>query len=227
MSTKYSINTLDAEGTSTEVATRSEKEAAIKLADATHAENAGMLTVTVTTEAGTEVHRVDSILEPDEVETEPVDETADVDDDAVAVVSTRTKPWTRTAEARFDAPELEGWTLAYTRTRTKTAIYRANDKSGWLVLDTRDGSRFEFENTKTAREKTNELTAAFNAQSVEARAARKAEKAELAAAKKAAAAEAKTAKEAAKALAKAEKEAAKAAAEAEAPAESELAPSAA
>jgi len=223
MSTKYSINTLDAEGTSTEVATRSEKEAAIKLADATHAENAGMLTVTVTTEAGTEVHRVDSILEPDEVETESVDET----DAEVAVVSNRTKPWTRTAEARFDAPELEGWTLAYTRTRTKTAIYRANDKSGWLVLDTRDGSRFEFENTKTAREKTNELTAAFNAQSVEARAARKAEKAELAAAKKAAAAEAKSAKEAAKALAKAEKEAAKAAAEAEAPAESELAPSAA
>jgi hypothetical protein len=102
----------------------------------------------------------------------------DEDDVEAAVPSNRTKPWTRVTTANgFEAPELEGYTLAYTRSRTKVAIYRANDKSGWLVLDTRDGSQTVHENTTEARLHTNRLTDAFNTEQAKARADEKEAKA--------------------------------------------------
>jgi hypothetical protein len=223
MSTTYII-----QANGEEIGTRSDKEAAIKFADAAHAENAGMLEVTVATDHGTVVHTIASIAESDEPEVETVVEGEDDEEPETEVAtSARTKPWTKTAVATFEAPEIEGYTLAYTRSRTKTGVYRANDKSGWLVLDTRSGERFEFENTATARTKTNALEAAYKVARAEQLAREKAAKAEEAAAKKAKAADDKAAKEAAKAEAKAAKEAAKAAAEVaeaaeEAPAEAEL-----
>jgi hypothetical protein len=219
MSTTYII-----QANGEEIGTRSDKEAAIKFADAAHAENAGMLEVTVATDHGTVVHTIASIAESDEPEAEVED---DEEPETEVATSARTKPWTKTAVATFEAPEIEGYTLAYTRSRTKTGVYRANDKSGWLVLDTRSGERFEFENTATARTKTNALEAAYKVARAEQLAREKAAKAEEAAAKKAQAASDKAAKEAAKAEAKAAKEAAKAAVEVaeaaeEAPAEAEL-----
>ena len=194
MSTKYIIITNDpAVNEVTEIASRSEKDAAIALAEATHAENAGMLTVSVLTEKGTEVFRLDSVMEADEPDDLPetMDEPSadgeaeDAPEAPVATTTGRTKPWTRVAEARFEAPEVEGYTLAYTRTRTKTGVYRANDKSGWLVLDTRSGEQVVVENTVQAREKTNALEAAEKVARQAAKEAAKAERTKAAEAKKA------------------------------------------
>jgi hypothetical protein len=209
--TSYTIQAESAEGVTSDIDTRSKKGAAIELAEQYLAENEGVI-VRVITNAGNVVETLGEAL--DETPAEEV------------VVSNRTKPWSRTVEAGFDAPEVEGFTLAYTRNRIATGVYRANDKSGWLVLDTRDGSRTEVENTKLAREITNELSAkhltetkaARDAAQVEAKRVRDEAKAAKAEAKRLAD-EAKAAEKAAKEAAKAEKaaadEAAKLAADAE------------
>jgi hypothetical protein len=114
----------------TEVATRSSKPAAIALAE-THK---GSQEVTVVTSAGNTVHTVKAVTQ-------------------------RAKPWTRTETPKFEAPEVEGFVAAYQRVRVGAVVYRALDKSGYLVLQPATGFRMEAENTTVAREITNALAA--------------------------------------------------------------------
>jgi colicin import membrane protein len=238
--TTYNVNILDADGAIMDTDSRSRKDAAITLAEKLFAENPGM-TVTIVTDAGTEVQRFEveanETETPDEDEVEQLVEAGASEEVVAEAVSRRAKPWTKavTTEA-FEAPEREGMTLAYVRARTATGVYRKDDKSGWVVLDTRDNTEYEVENTAQARTITNRLEAELKAKNLEikaaaaeAKATAKAEKAaaravKLAAdteakeARKAARAEAKAVRDAEAAQAKAEREAAKAA-KAEAPAE--------
>jgi hypothetical protein len=197
MSTKYSIQNMQ-DGDWATVDTRSEKDAAIKLADDLHASEGGMVAFQVVTDAGTVVYELTSVDEDEQVkETEEVPVEGGEEGETVTVI--RTRPWSRVATPRgFEAPEIEGYTVAYTRSRTKVAIYRADDRSGWLVLDTRDGSQTKHENTKEARFHTNELTAAFTREQAQLKAEAKAAKAKEIADKKAAREAEKAEKEAAK-----------------------------
>lgn len=142
-STKYTVATVNGE-----IATRSSKASAIKLAD----ENRGPVAVTVTTGAGNVVHTVDP-------------------------VGTRAKPFTRTETPTFEAPELKGFVAAYTRARIQTVVYRAVDRSGYLVLHVPTETRLEAANTTEAREHTNALAAAHKEAKAKLEAEQKAEKA--------------------------------------------------
>lgn len=205
--TKYVIS---ADGA--EVDTRSRKDAAVTLATEYHLANPGS-TVTVVTDAGNEVFRQEPAVSEDAAveqaeEVAEDSETPEETAEAVAEGVKRFKPWSRVEEVTaFDAPELENATLAYSRTRTKTAIYRKNDKSGWIILDTRTGEQWEYENTHDGRMKVNELQDEYRRQVAQEREAAEAARKEAIAAKKAAQAEAKTQAEAEKAAAKAEREA--------------------
>lgn len=145
----------------TEVETRSRKESAIQIADSKAAENP-FATLTVVTSAGTEVHRV----EP------PVSKGKNF------------KPWTRTETPKFEAPEIAGFTPAYVRNRIGAVVYRANDRSGWLVVETKTGKQHNAVNTAEAREITNKLAAdrraAKEAEAKEAKEAKEAAKADAA-----------------------------------------------
>ena len=67
-------------------------------------------------------------------------------------------PWTRIESGvKFEAPEIEGYVLAYARNRVEAGVYRALDKSGWLVVQ--GDERWEVKNTTEAREITNDLAA--------------------------------------------------------------------
>lgn len=118
------------------VLTRSRKEAAIALAKVAHGDAEGRSAVAVVTGAGTEVFR----LEP------------------IVTAAGRAKPFGRTETPNFEFEPVEGFTPAYARNRIKTVVFRANDRSGWLVVDFRpEGGRFEVANTNEARAVTNRL----------------------------------------------------------------------
>lgn len=125
---------------------------------------------------------------------------------SLAARGKRFAPWTRTETV--DAPAIAGFTPAYTRNRVGAVVYRANDKSGWLVV-TAD-SQVNAANTAEARAITNQLAAdhrdAVAQDKAEAKAARAVAKAEVDA-ERLAKREAKAADKAAKAAAKAAKEA--------------------
>jgi len=110
------------------IGTRSSKASAIKMAE----DARGELEVVVTTAKGTVVHTVRPLRE-------------------------RAKPFTRTEQATFEVPAVKGFTVAYTRRRIQTAVLRADDRSGYLVLHVPTGVRTEAANTTEARELTNKL----------------------------------------------------------------------
>jgi len=116
-----------------QVESKSKKDRAIAVADALRGDNPDAV-IEVKTGAGTVVH-------------------------TVRMKGTHSKPWTRTET--HDGIEVEvpsTHTVAYTRARVGAVVARANDKSGWLVI-TASGDTFEAENTKEAREITNQLAA--------------------------------------------------------------------
>lgn len=81
-----------------------------------------------------------------------------------APVSRRRAPnYTRIENAEF-APARKGYTIAYTRPRIKTAVYRRNtgpknDETYYLVLNTATGEESFARDTVEAREITNEIAA--------------------------------------------------------------------
>lgn len=150
-------------GTAVEGETRSRKATVIELAEARKGEGQ----VEVRTGNGTVVHTVNA-------------------------PQVHAKPWTRTDSTEaFDAPEIEGYTLAYKRNRVQAGVYRSNDKAGWLVVQGED--RFEAKTTVEAREITNRLAAEHKARREAEREAARVAKAEAKAAKEAAKAEAEEA----------------------------------
>lgn len=154
------------------VETKSKKSTAVEHANALFAEDKTR-EIKVVTESGTEVH-------------------------TLSPKTSGAKPWTRTET--YDGLEIEvpaGYTVAYKRTRVGAVVARADDKSGWLVLQV-DAEPIEAANTVEARQITNDLAAAYKT--------RKAEEAEQAAKAKA---DAKAKRDAERAAAKAEKEAEK------------------
>ena len=113
------------------VSTFSKKARAIEAAEALKGESL----VEVKTEAGTVVHEV-------------------------APAGTRAKPFTRTETVRVEgAEDIEGFVAAYQRTRVGAVVYRALDKSGYLVVQPSTGIRLEVANTTEARLATNEMAA--------------------------------------------------------------------
>lgn len=151
--TKYEVQTATEEGEFETVATRSRKDAALAEAEHVYDEADQAIRVRVMTDAGNVVHELEAIVR------EATDEGP-----ATAKAVRRTRPWSRVEEPKFDAPELDDYTLAYSRTRTETAVYRKNDKTGWLVLHVPTGERWETENTTEAREITNGISNKFREQ---------------------------------------------------------------
>jgi hypothetical protein len=176
---------------------KSKKSAATELAEAKHAEDTTQK-VEVKTSNGTSV----LVLEPK---------------------TKGARPWTRTeTHDSIEVEVPEGYTVAYTRARVGAVVARADDKSGWLVITT-DGNQTPAENTKVAREITNQLAADHKVEQEKARQAELIAKAEAKAKRDADRAEAKAAKEAEKAEKARLKAEAKAAKEAEAAATAEVA----
>lgn len=141
------------------VETRSKRDKAIAVAEALDAVG----TIEVVTNAGTVVHTIER-----------------------GEAGTHFKPWTRVEQpTKFEAPAIAGYTPAYVRNRVKAIVYRANDRSGWLVLDTVSDARTECKTTAEAREVTNAMAVAHKeakeAAAAEAKAAKEAAKAEAAA----------------------------------------------
>jgi hypothetical protein len=154
--TKYEIRANDAV-----VAIRSKKDAAIKLAHGEHQVAQGKSTVTVVTNAGTEVFRME----------------------AVVAKAGRAKPFGRTEVPNFPFEPLEGHTVAYVRNRIKTVVFRADDRSGYVVVNTVTGRQYKVENTSAARRITNGLQFTHRADRARAIAQAKADKAAAKAAK--------------------------------------------
>lgn len=180
------------------VDSRSSKQAAIRLAEATALENPAE-TIEVTTSNGTVVHTV-----------EPTQGKRGF------------RPWTRTETHEGMEVEVpEGFVVAYTRKRVGAVVARSEAKDGWLVL-TVAGDQFEASNTKEAREITNDLAAKHREAAEQAKEAAKVAKAEAKAKREADRAAAKEAKEAEKEAKRLAKEAAAAEAEAAEAEDSEL-----
>lgn len=169
MTKTYTVQEVDPDGTTTDVGDPvSRLDKAKDLATEHHADIEGSKKVQVVTETGHVSLEIEPVSDDSfQAEVEELIEAETAADDAkdevdaaaaaVATASRRSKPWTRTDEADY-APEVPGYTLAYKRERTKVAIYRADDKHDWLILDTRDGTEYHSVNTEEGRQITNRLT---------------------------------------------------------------------
>ena len=169
MTKTYTVQEVDDKGTATDVAEPvSRLDKAKDLATAHHAEIGGGKTVQVVTDTGHVSMTIEPVTDESfqaeveelieaETEADAAKEPVEAAAAAVSAASRRSKPWTRTDEADY-APTIEGYTLAYTRKRTAVAIYRADDKHDWLILDTRDGTEYHSVNTEEGRQITNRLT---------------------------------------------------------------------
>lgn len=118
------------------VTTRSRKQSAIDIAVAQHQASQGAVTFTVRTNVGTEVFRMESVTPK----------------------AGRAKPFGRIETPNFEFEPVDGADeVAYVRNRIKTVVLRRNDKTGYVVLDTRTNTRHNADSTKTARQVTNRL----------------------------------------------------------------------
>ncbi len=166
-STKYAIIAVDAEGNETEVDTRSNKNAAIKLADDYRANE--KVAVKVISPGGQTVHAVKA--------------------PGSRMIVNKTKPWTRIEAQLPEGIKLPaGFHAVYLRKRAGLAVLR-NDERKYLVLELATGKTTEATNTKETAAIMRDAAKVLRDAKAAEKAAAKAAKAEAAAAKKAASAE--------------------------------------